>query len=329
MMRQSFVLAACAVLLAACSQNTDPDSSAESTSATPGASPSATATPSPSASAADDGTIKPSPGEAAGDQVAYHDRECHQGKRSTKVLTCVFGDPQGDVEIVAVGDSKTEQYLPVLDVVGKERGWRVVGMTKSACAFSTAQLAGGADPNPSWQACEEWNENAIDKIRRIEPDAVFTALYKLKVPQFGRSIDGDEQKTLMAEGIHDALKRSDAAGIVLRSTPRAESDTNIPTCVAEHGRDTSRCDITGDTITDPSLVWSRAEEDDIVGGLDDATVMTINDQLCSSKDRCEAVADGILRYRDSHHLTRTFVVSIADVFGERLAGSLEAVGVQP
>ncbi|TCI97378.1 SGNH hydrolase domain-containing protein [Aeromicrobium sp. IC_218] len=329
MMRQSFVLAACAVLLAACSQNTDPDSSDESTSATPSASPSAAATPSPSPSTAGDGSIKPSPDEAASDQVTYDDRECHQDKRSTKVLTCVFGDPQGDVEIVAVGDSKTEQYLPVLDAVGKERGWRVVGMTKSACAFSTAQLAGGANPNPSWQACEGWNRNALAKIQRMQPDAVFTALYKLKVPQFGRDIDGDEQKALMADGIHDALERSGAASIVLRSTPRAESDTNIPTCVAEHERDTSRCDITGDTITDPSLVWTRAEEDDIVGGLDDATVMTINDQLCSSKDRCEAVADGILRYRDSHHLTRTFILSIADVFGERLAEALDAVGVQP
>lgn len=328
MMRQSFVLAACAVLLAACSQDPDRTSSDDASSASPSASASASPSASTSPSPADDGTIEPSPAKAFQDQVTYEGRECHQDKRSSKVLTCVFGDPEGDVEIVAVGDSKTEQYLPVLDVVGQERGWRVVGMTKSACAFSTAELAGGADPNPSWQACEDWNRNAIAKIRRMKPDAVFTALYKLKVPKFGRSIDGAEQKSLMAEGIRDAVERSGAAGVLLRSTPRAQSGTDIPTCVTEHAGDTSRCDITGDTITDPSLVWTRAEEDDIVDGLD-ATVMSINDQLCSSKDRCQAVADGILRYRDSHHLTRTFTLSIADVFGDRLAEALVRVGVEP
>ncbi|WP_019146105.1 SGNH hydrolase domain-containing protein [Aeromicrobium massiliense] len=316
------------LLLAACSaapstdRGDDPGTSTSPSATTAPPSPS----PEPSTAAAQ---ITPDPRRATEDQISYGDRTCHQDKRSSKVLTCVFGDPQGDVEIVAVGDSKTEQYLSVLDRVGKDRGWRVVSMTKSACAFSTAQLAGGPNPNASWKACEDWNRNALRKIDRLKPDAVFTALYKLKVPQFGRGLSGDEQRTLMAEGIHDALERTGVPSVVLRATPRAESADDVAVCVEKNRRDPSRCDITGDTVSDPELVWTSAGMDVILDGLDQGTAMSINNLMCSSDRRCESVADGILRYRDSHHLTETFLLSIADAFGSRLERALVRVGVEP
>jgi hypothetical protein len=323
-------LAVLALLLTACSSSQRPDPGADATATTtPSTAPTPTSPSPSSASPSPSAGITPDPRRASKDQVTYDGRTCHQDKRSSKVLTCVFGDPEGDVEIVAVGDSKTEQYLSVLDRVGQDRGWRIVSMTKSACAFSTAKLAGGTDPNPSWKACEDWNRNAVRKIERMQPDAVFTALYKLKVPQFGRKLSSDEQKTLMAEGIHDALERTGVPSVVLRATPRAESSDDVAVCVDENRKDPSRCDITGDTVSDSELVWSPTGMDLILKGLDEGTAMSINNLMCSTDRRCEAVADGILRYRDSHHLTETFLLSIADAFGSRLERALVRVGVQP
>lgn len=324
--RALVLLALVALLITACSDPRSTDREDEPTASASSASSSAAPPPTePSAPV----EITPDPRKATEDQIQYDGRTCHQDKRSAKVLTCVFGDPDGAIEIVAVGDSKTEQYLSVLDRVGKDRGWRVISMTKSACAFSTAQLAGGANPNASWKACEDWNRNALEKIERLQPDAVFTALYKLKVPQFGRKLSSDEQKTLMAEGIHDALERTGVPSIVLRATPRAESGDDVAVCVSKNRQDTSRCDITGDTVSDSELVWSPTGMDIILKGLDEGTAMSINNLMCSSERRCEAVADGILRYRDSHHLTETFLLSVADAFGSRLERALVRVGVQP
>lgn len=323
-------LALASILLAGCSSPTgEDDAPTTAASPSPSASPTPTtpATTAPTTEAAPKPAITPEPRRAPEDQVTYGDRECHQGKASSTVLTCTFGDPEGDVTIVAVGDSKTEQYLSVLDAVGKERGWRVIGMTKSACAFSTAQLTGGSQPNKTWRNCEQWNRKALRKIEQLQPDAVLTALYKLKVPKFGRSLSSVDQKTLMAEGIHDALARTGVPSVVLRATPRAQSGDDIAQCVARHPKDTSRCDITGDTVTDPELVWSRTAMGLILDDLDEATSMSINNLICSSERRCEAVADGILRYRDSHHLTETFLLSVADAFGARLERALVRVGV--
>lgn len=314
-------------IVAGCSSSSPSGATSETTS--PTTSGTVTTTPSTPQASAPAPSITPVPARATDDGVDYGDRDCHQQDGRSKVLTCVFGDPEGDVEIVAVGDSKTEQYLSVLDHVGKDRGWRVVSMTKSACAFSTAKLAGGTDPNPNWKACEDWNRNAVRKIERMQPDAVFTALYKLKVPKFGRKLSSDEQKTLMAEGIHDALERTGVPSVVLRATPRAESGDDVAVCVDENRDDPSRCDITGDTVSDSELVWSPTGMDLILDGLDEATVMSINNLLCSTDRRCEAVADGILRYRDAHHLTETFILSVADAFGSRLERALVRVGIQP
>ncbi len=317
------------LLLAACSSSRSTDQDGRAATSTPTSATTTSPSPTPAPSTATRSEITPDPRRATEDQVSYDGKTCHQAKRSSKVLTCVFGDPQGAIEIVAVGDSKTEQYLSVLDRVGEERGWRIVSMTKSACAFSTAQLAGGENPNASWKACEDWNRNALRKIEQLRPDAVFTALYKLKVPQFGRRLSSDEQRTLMAEGIHDALERTGVPSVVLRATPRAESGDDVAVCVAANRQDTSRCDVTGDTVTDPELVWTPDGMDVILKGLDEGTAMSINNLMCSSERRCEAVADGILRYRDSHHLTETFLLSIADAFGSRLERALARVGVQP
>ena len=329
MIRSSLVLVACAAMLVGCSS--DPaggDGTAESqatttTTPSPQATPEAATTP----SATPQPAITPEPAKATEDQVEYDGRRCHQDKQSSKVLTCEFGDPDGDVTIVAVGDSKTEQYLPVLDAAGRTHGWRVIGMTKSACAFSTAQLTGGREPNASWQACERWNRNALRKIKQLQPDAVLTALYKLKVPKFGRDLSAVEQKTLMARGIRDALARTGVPVVTLRATPRAESGDDVAKCVQKHPDDTARCDITGDTVSDPDLVWSRTAMNMILDDLDEATAMSINNLICSSDRRCEAVADGILRYRDSHHMTDTFLTSITEPFGDRLERALVRVGV--
>lgn len=313
-------------IVAGCSSSSPSGATSQTTS--PTSSDTVTTAPSTPRASAPAPTITPEPARATDDGVDYGDRDCHQQDGRSKVLTCEFGDPQGSITIAAVGDSKTEQYLTALDRIGKQRGWRFVSMTKSACAFTTAQLTSTTAPNPNWKACEDWNRNVIKKVRSIEPDAVLTALYKLKVPKFGRDIDSAEQKTLMAEGIHDALEQTGVPAVALRATPRAPSGDDVAVCVTEHQDDPSQCDITGDTISDPELVWGPADMDTILEGLD-ATSMSINNLICSSDSRCEAVADGVLRYRDSHHLTETFILSVADSFGSRLERALTRVGVQP
>jgi hypothetical protein len=44
----------------------------------------------------------------------------------------------------------------------------------------------------------------------------------------------------------------------------------------------------------------------------------LSDVICPTKGKCPAVVDGMIVYRDDHHLTATFAASLAPILAERL-----------
>lgn len=268
-------------------------------------------------------SLTPNPARAEQDQVRYTDGQtCHQRKGRSEVLACEFGDRDGGVHIVLAGDSKTEQWVDAFDAIGEQRGWRITSITKSACAFTAARL--GSRDDEVNRSCEEWNTNARRAIEALAPDAVFTELYKLRVPKAGRDIDGDEQHELMVEGLQDAYGELAARGIgtiLLDAGPR--SDEDVPECVLEHGDDTDDCDITEDKYDDPQLRFPTASAEQVVDEVGRARLVTINDVVCGDDGPpCPVVSDGTLRFRDSHHFTRTYTLQLAEPLGERVATAL-------
>ncbi len=268
-------------------------------------------------------SLTPNPARAEQDQIRYADgQDCHQRKGRSQVLACEFGDPDGRVHVVLAGDSKTEQWVDAFDAIGRERSWRITSITKSACAFTAAKLASPDDEVNT--SCEQWNTNARRAIEALAPDAVFTELYKLRVPKAGRDIDGDEQHELMVEGIADAYGELAARGIgtvLLDAGPR--SDEDVPACVLEHGDDTDECDITEDEYDDPQLRFPTASAEKVVDEVGRARLVSINDVVCGDDGPpCPVVSDGTLRFRDSHHFTRTYTLQLAKPLGERVAAAL-------
>lgn len=82
-----------------------------------------------------DGTVVVgmSPTEAAADKVTLS-IHCHSAAWNDTTVPddCVFGDPIGDKTVVLAGDSHARQWLPALDLIGRNEGWRVIAWTKSA-----------------------------------------------------------------------------------------------------------------------------------------------------------------------------------------------------
>lgn len=302
--RTALTLVVCLVLVAGCAHADSPSREAKR-------------------SGSDSGTseqITPDPATASQDRVRYDGRDCHQSKTDPAPISCEFGDPDGAIHLAVVGDSKTAQYLAALDETGQDRGWRITGFTKSACAFSAATTSDGTDKRND--SCQEWNQRVVSEIVDLDPDAVFNALYKMKVPKLGRQIGAAQQHQLMVEGVHDAFALLNEAGIgvvALDATPR--STENIAECVAEY-LDPAECDLPLDEAFDPAEVWSDASRSRLLEGLRATHLISINDQICDDQ-KCQVVADGTLRFRDAHHLTKTFTLQIRDVLGDRIAASLK------
>jgi hypothetical protein len=257
----------------------------------------------------------PAPWDAKDDEIDYGDRTCHQRKDEAAVLTCEFGDRDGDVHLAVVGDSMTEQYLPAMDEVGRDRGWRITGMTKSACPFSSATLDDRRTARI--ESCEAWNAAAIERIRGLRPDAVVSALYLM------RGLDHTTVRAGLARSLGE-LADAGVPAVLIDQAPRARED--VVECLEDDPEQPGRCATSLADAQDPRRVWPDASTTwvlDRLGGR--GRLVEVDDLMCDADD-CPVVDQGVLRYRDDHHLTATFMRSVAPQLGDRVATALAELG---
>lgn len=67
-----------------------------------------------------------------------HDRwndvyDCGAGTRTSQVEECPIGDEDAARTMVVLGDSHVGQWLPGLDAIGEESGYRVLPLIKYGC----------------------------------------------------------------------------------------------------------------------------------------------------------------------------------------------------
>ena len=94
------------------------------------------------------------------------------GLEDDNFLVCDYGDLRSRSIVAVVGDSKIAQWLPALDRLGMERGWRVRIYTKSACAWNSALLVLGETTNRN---CKKWGARVLSQLTTRPPMAVLTS----------------------------------------------------------------------------------------------------------------------------------------------------------
>jgi len=224
---------------------------------------------------------------------------CHVNYGETKSGYCTYGDKNSSTTIVLYGDSHAAQWFPTLEKLAKERGFKLVSLTKSACpSVDVPREDQGAFKNVH---CQKWRENSISRIKSIHPAAVIISSFQYFTPPNGYPDRdkwwNDGQTRLLAElrGTSDHL-------IYISDTPRPLRD--IPNCLAS--RDTHTCD---------STVKSKNE---IISGFQkiDPTPW-----LCSTF--CPAIQNGYVVYRDASHIS----VAAALALTPQLEASLISTGL--
>ena len=204
---------------------------------------------------------------------------CHVNYGETKSGYCTYGDKESSNTIVLYGDSHAAQWFPTLERMAKERGFKLVSLTKSACPAVDAK-------RPDQGAfkmvhCTKWRENSIKRIAEIQPLAVITSSFQYFTPansSISRAQWWNEGQRKLLKG----LKGSTNNLIYISDTPRPLRD--IPNCLAS--RDSKVCDST-----------ERSKVSVIPGFY----VVNPNPWLCSSY--CPAIVEGTVAYRDASHIS--------------------------
>jgi len=259
------------------------------------------------------GSISPDPPDAPDDVPSAYAKGCQAQPPDIEPIVCVAGDPNGDVRIAAVGDSKLLQYYDALDLIGKSRGWRIEFMTKSACSWTADTIELDGAP---YTECSAFDQAVLATIQASPFDFVLTSGSPYRIS--GRATTTDEER---AKGLATAWEEAAATGatvVVLAEPPRPVEKPAVFDCVDKHRSDPGACAYDRADGVDRSAVRSQLLAAGMVPG---TRVVSVSDYVCPQAS-CAPVIGNVLVLRQGSHMTNTYAVTLAPVLGERLARAI-------
>ncbi|PBJ83625.1 hypothetical protein CMZ84_03805 [Lysobacteraceae bacterium NML93-0399] len=239
--------------------------------------------------------------QAKSDNPDVYTKGCHVAQASAEPKFCRYGPEDAKVKLVLTGDSHAGHWEPAVQEIAKRNGWALYTFTKSACAFSDANVTSGGR---EYKTCAEWNRKLMAIILDMRPDAVVTSQSRAHIA-FG--VDRGESKRMLARGLVSrwrTLRDNDIGVVVIGGTPWMAKD--VPDCVSAPGVRASSCDTPLErALRSPDPILLAIKE----GGAD-VEFVSMNEHICEGES-CPALRDGQVIWRDRHHLTATFSRSLA------------------
>lgn len=253
--------------------------------------------------------IVPVPALAANDLPKLGD--CVQKPQAPGTKECVRGVPDGSLTIALVGDSHATHWFKAVEETAKLRGWTVLTYLKNSCPFTASMRKAEQGGSIS---CAAANDHTLQRIlARGDVDAVVTSYWSGST--FGKP---------PAAGFAKYWTALEDAGIKvypITDTPRPGTSEYARDCVVSRP----------DSLDDCGTLQSHAfEANDFTGEASRLEprvgVLDFTDEFCTH-GFCPAVIGNVLVYRDKHHVSDTYVGTLAPVFQERLVRLMGADGL--
>ncbi|MGB0737485.1 MAG: acyltransferase family protein [Ilumatobacteraceae bacterium] len=242
--------------------------------------------------------LRPSLLEANRDTSPLYGTGCHQYLEERAAQGCVFGDPDGDITVAIWGDSHAAQWFSAIDLIAEQRGWRLVSITQGGCPVIDV-LTWNRSGDAVFDHCAPWRDNVLDRFAEEEVDVVLLGQHYGLLDADSR---GAVNASVWAEQLPALLDRvsETMTPIVLIDSPDPPED--VPTCLSEHPEEIEVCEpgAPGNTEAAVAATIREITAERGVGTIDPRPWLCVD-------DRCPVVVGDILVYRDSHHLSDTFV----------------------
>ncbi|WAJ47385.1 acyltransferase family protein [Mycobacterium sp. Aquia_216] len=228
------------------------------------------------------------------------------------VVNCVYGDLAATRTIALAGGSHAEHWLPALDVLGHAHHFKVVTYLKMGCPLSTEQVPLIMGNNAPYPQCREWVQRTMDKLVADRPDYVFTTTTR------PWNIKSGDVMPATYIGIWQTLSDNNIPILGMRDTPwlvKNGQPFDPADCLAKKGGNATSC-----AIKRSDVLSERNQTLDFVEQFPLLKVLDMSDAICRT-DVCRPVEGNVLIYHGAHHLTPTYMRTMAHELGLQIAAA--------
>ena len=257
--------------------------------------------------------IRPNPIDAALDKGQLADDGCLVERPVVESGPCAYGPEDASANVFLLGDSHGQQYFPALKRIGRDRDWRITGLTKVGCTPASQSVWSGSLSGP-YPECDEWRENSLARIEASKPNlVVVSSASYYHAEADGEKVGGIPSRPLLIAGYEQTLRRLVATGaqvVVMVDIPRAPF--NVSDCVSENLDSLTEC-----AFPVEEAVKELRFDTPAVEAVPEVDSIEIQEVMCPD-DVCRAVIGNVLVYRETNHITATFSETLDDYIEERL-----------
>lgn len=229
---------------------------------------------------------------------------CDEWYRSAKVNVCAFGSKDAKHTVVIFGDSIGLQWFPVVAKIYEKPDWKIMVITKSSCpmvdqAFFYQRIA------REYVECTQWRNSTLGALSTLNPDVVI----------LGSALGYPFSQSDWVEGtsrVLDVISKVSDETYIIRATPAISFDG--PACLSrKHWQSfflstSNKCQES----------YASKQNDDVYQSLqqaakryDNVEVLDFNELICPN-GLCSAEEQGKIVFRDTQHLTASFVESLSN-----------------
>jgi hypothetical protein len=264
--------------------------------------------------------LSPPPDEAFWDVPESYSNGCHTSADSAVIRPCTYGREDAATQVALFGDSHALQWLPALDRAGRQEGWAVTALTKSACPSVDVTFSGAAYDEYA-KPCRRWRAAALEWLAENPHDVVIISnagRYPV-TGETGERVYGEAKEPLWQAGLARVLQAlpEETTGVVLADTPNLRR--NPVSCLAQPGVMISDCT----TRRGQALFPEHDEAERETAQANGAIFASLTDTVCPY-DPCPVVSEKTLMWRNESHLTATFAKQLWPALRDIVRDALQA-----
>ena len=225
---------------------------------------------------------------------------------------CAYGDPNSSRKMYVVGGSHSEQYMEALNVIGKEKGIKIIPIIKMGCPLYQNQGNGGK-PFPE---CLKWSRNVEEWIIDNPPsDGVFMISTRPdKFYGWGPEIVPGYYKS-----VFNRIGNSGIPIYAVRDNPwiitQEKGPFNPRRCIVDGGT-IKTCGQSAENNID------MRENPAISAYQDVPNIKNIDLSRAFIKDGwVYPIIGNVVVYRDQHHLTKQYVLTLVDELNRQMSNN--------